>query len=477
MAHVTMLGAQGIITPAVAAKILPTLKGFQDDFYAGKHDYYSSKFRGHDDVHMNNEARLTDAIGPDGGRMHTTRSRNDQVVLDSKLYARNRVLELRQKMIPIVESFLKRSEGNLDKVMVGYTHVQHAQPISVAYWLTHYAAIFLRDLERLKRAYDVTDQNPLGAGALAGTSFPIDRMLTTRLMGFQEVHPHGLDATSSRDFMLEILNACATVQVTLSRLAEELIFWSSYEFSTVTLDDGYAMGSSMMPQKKNPGSLELLRGRSGRIFGLLQAGMVLMKGLPSAYNRDFHEDKEILVEVLDLMNKALPIVPALIESTTLNYDRMHELCYGAFCTATEVANFLVANHNVPFREAHHIVGTLVGDLARAGKNFKDLDTCLDHIINKHKVAADKEKLKNVFDPKAVMMSYNSLGGTGPKAVSQMLKDMTASLEKHKKVLQEDENRLKAALKVTREIAGAAGSIKTVEDLKKLIPRNYQSNNQ
>jgi hypothetical protein len=218
------------------------------------------------------------------------------------------------------------------------------------------------------------------AGALAGTSFPLDRELTTKLLGFQEVHPHGLDATSSRDFMLDILYACSSVQVTMSRLAEELIFWGSHEFRTVTLDDGYAMGSSMMPQKKNPGSLELLRGRSGRIFGLLQAGtslsgfdfllfefnfvffvlfvwvcvlfvfclihfypylhaeslgLVLMKGLPSGYNRDFHEDKEILVEVLDLMHKALPIIPALVESTTLNYERMEELTYGAFCTATE----------------------------------------------------------------------------------------------------------------------------------------------
>ena len=295
-------------------------------------------------------------------------------------------------------------------------------------------------------------------------------------MGFQEVHPHGLDATSSRDFMLDKLYSCASIQVTMSRLAEELIFWSSFEFQSITLDDGYAMGSSMMPQKKNPGSLELLRGRSGRIFGLLQAGMVLMKGLPSGYNRDFHEDKEILVECLDLMNKALPIIPALVESTTLNYARMEELTYGAFCTATEVANYLVAQHNVPFRQAHHIVGSLVGDLSRAGKNFKDLDTCLDHVIITHKIPADREKLKAVFNSKAVMLSYNSLGGTGPKAVQKMMNDFNKELARHNKVIQEDEQRLKDALKVTREIAAAASGIKSAQDLKNLIPQSYRSSN-
>jgi len=370
-----------------------------------------------------------------------------------------------------VEAFLNRAGNHLEDVMVGYTHVQHAQPISVAYWLSHYACIHMRDMERFKRAYDITDQNPLGSGALAGTSFPIDRMLTTKLLGFQEVMPHGLDATSSRDFMLEILSASAILQVTLSRLAEELILWSSYEFQTVTLDDGYAMGSSMMPQKKNPGSLELLRGRTGRISGLLTAGLTLMKGLPSGYNRDFHEDKEILVEVMDLMNKCLPIIPALVESTTLNLERMHDLCYGSYSTATEVANYLVSKHNIPFRQAHHIVGSLVGDLSRAGKNFRDLDYCLDHIIKKHNVPADPEKLKLVFNAKAVMMSYNSLGGTGPKAVAQMLTDLRKNLDKQKAEIKADEDRLKTALATTRAISGAAGNVKSAQDIKDLIIKN------
>jgi argininosuccinate lyase len=326
----------------------------------------------------------------------------------------------------------------------------------------------LRDLERLKRAFDTTDQNPLGSGAIAGTSFPIDRILTTQLLGFQKVHPHGLDATSARDFMLETLSAVATLEVTLSRLAEELILWSSYEFRAITLDDGFAMGSSMMPQKKNPGVLELLRGRAGRLNGLLVAGFTLMKGLPSGYNRDFHEDKEILVESLSLINRAVEVIPALISSTTLNLERMADLAYGNFATATELANYLVLKHNIPFREAHHVVGSLVGDLSRKGENFKNFDACYNHIVNTHKINAPKEDLQRVLDPKSVMLSYNSLGGTGPKAVNEMLKQFRAELENHKKVLNEDNSRVNNALERTRTIASKAGSIQTAEQLKKLF---------
>jgi len=188
------------------------------------------------------------------------------------MYARKELLALREKTLPAIEAFLSRASNHTEDVMVGYTHFQHAQPISVAYWLSHYAAVLLRDMTRLKSAYDVCDENPLGSGALSGTSFPIDRKLTTRLLGFQKVHPHGLDATSARDYMLDALSAAAGVQVILSRLAEELILWSSYEYQTVALSDGFAMGSSMMPQKKNPGTCELLRGRSGRVTGLMTAG-------------------------------------------------------------------------------------------------------------------------------------------------------------------------------------------------------------
>lgn len=467
MSHVTMLGSQGIIPPQAAAAILPALLKFQNEFKEKKWALGNEQ----EDVHMNVEARLIKEVGMDfGGRMHTCRSRNDQVVLDSKLYTRNRLLELRGRVTDAVQVFLEKASEHLETVMVSYTHVQHAQPVSVAYWLSHYAAVLLRDLERLKRAFDVTDQNPLGSGAIAGTSFPIDRHITTKLMGFQKVHPHGMDATSARDFMLEAVSASAILESTLSRLAEEFIFWSSYEFRTLTLDDGFAMGSSMMPQKKNPGALELLRGRAGRINGLMVAAFTLMKGLPSGYNRDFHEDKEILVATMDLINRAIEVVPPLIKSTTINVNRMHELAFQNFANATEVANYLVSKHNVPFREAHHIVGSLVGELYRSNDNFSNFDACYKHIVEKYKINATKEDLALVLDPKPVMMSYNSLGGTGPKAVSQMLKDFTVELDNHKAVLDEDMKRVNGALEMTRGIAARAASIKSAAELKALIPQ-------
>jgi argininosuccinate lyase len=437
---------------------------FQNEFNSGEWKLGNEQ----EDVHMNVEARLIKEVGMDfGGRMHTCRSRNDQVVLDSKLYARRRILELRGRLIKAIDSIFTRAAKHTEDVMVSYTHVQHAQPVSVAFWLSHYGAVMLRDLERLKRAFDVTDQNPLGAGAIAGTSFPIDRELTTKLLGFQKVHPHSLDATSARDFLLETVSAVATLESTLSRLAEELILWSSYEFRAITLDDGFAMGSSMMPQKKNPGVLELLRGRAGRINGLLVAAFTLMKGLPSGYNRDFHEDKEILVESLSIINRAVEVIPALIQSTTINFDRMADLAFENFATATELANYLVLKHNVPFREAHHVVGSLVGELSRAKENFRNFDACYNHIVNVHKIKAPKEDLQRVLDPKSVMMSYNSLGGTGPKAVETMLKQFREELANHQKVLDADNARVSDALEFTRQLAAKASGIKNAEELKKL----------
>lgn len=273
-AHVAMLGHQGIIPPQHAAAIMAHLHKLQDEWSSGKWTWLPDQ----DDVQMTVERKLIDALGMDvGGRMHTCRSRNDQVPLDSKMYTRARLLDVRRKLVACTEAFLDKAKGQEENVMVSYTHVQHAQPVSVAFWLSHYAAQLLRDMDRFKAAYDITDQNVLGAGAIAGTSFPIDRHITTKLLGFQKVHEHALDATSSRDFMMETLNANAILQTHFSRFAEELILWSSWEFRTVTLDDGFAMGSSMMPQKKNPGPLELMRGRAGRMIGYSTAGMTMMK--------------------------------------------------------------------------------------------------------------------------------------------------------------------------------------------------------
>jgi len=427
LAHVTMLAHQQIIPVQDACKILMHLNTMLDEWNAGKWKLSVAQ----EDVHMNVEARLIEGIGQDaGGRMHTCRSRNDQVVLDCKMRTRRGVLELRQCVVGAIEALLARASTPeyLTAVMPSYTHVQHAQPVSVAYWLSHYAAVLLRDLERLERAYNTTDQNPLGAGAIAGTSFPIDRQITTDLLGFQSIHEHCLDATSSRDFMLEVLSSVSILHTTFSRLAEEFILWSSFEFGTLTLDDAFAMGSSMMPQKKNPGCLELLRGRTGRLNGMLVAGFTMMKGLPSGYNRDFHEEKEILFEDLDLAIRAASVVGPLVQSTTINLERMSNLSGANFSTATELANFLVTKHSVPFRTAHHISGSLVGKLSRQGKCFDgNLEICQEHLKANGITTSDEELLK-VLDTKSVMMSYNSLGGTGPKAVGEMLSKMHLQLE-------------------------------------------------
>ncbi len=449
---------------------LSSLNEIRQDYESGKWNLTYEQ----EDVHMNVEATLIKKIGMDlGGRMHTCRSRNDQVPVDSKLYCRKRLIELRDLVIKATEAFLKRAPNFLESVAVGYTHVQHAQPISVAFWLTNYSSALLRDLERLKNAYDRTDSNPLGAGALSGTSFDIDRALTSDLLGFQRIHEHSLDATGNRDFLLETTSAAAILYSTLSRLGEEFVLWSSYEFRTITLDDGFAMGSSMMPNKKNPGALELLRGRSGRVNGLNVAAFDMMKGLPSGYNRDFHEDKEILVALFDLVTRAVEIVPVLIDTTTINTARMAELIGGNFSTATELANYLVARHNVPFRQAHHVVGSLVGELSRAGKNFNNLNECYAH-LKQHGINAPDSEVKAVLDPTQVMKSYNSLGGTGPQAVKAVIDKSNKELERHKRVLADDLTRVANARQATLAIVEKNASFESTEDIRATVKANRPS---
>lgn len=469
MAHNIMLGRQGIVPLEKSKQIVSTLNDIYDNFESGKWDLGYEQ----EDVHMNVEKEVINRIGMDvGGRMHTCRSRNDQVVLDSKLYARKRLLELRGKVIQAIDAILERSQGYTEKEMISYTHFQHAQPVSIAFWLSHYAAILLRDLSRLKHAYDTTDENPLGAGAISGTSFPIDRHLTSNLLGFQAVHLHTMDATSSRDFMWEALTSGAMISNTLSRMAEEFILYSSWEYSALTMDDGFAMGSSMMPQKKNPGALELMRGRCARMTGFATAGFVLTKGLPSAYNRDFHEDKELLIESLSLVNRIVQVVPPLIKSVIINEKRMSELTFKNFGNATELANYLVSKHNVPFRESHHVVGSLVGKLVRSGKDFSAFDVCKQHLVESGISAPDAE-LQAILDPRQVMLSYNSLGGTGNKSVKHMLEVMAEQSNKYKQQLKEDNDRVNNAFKTTKTIASTISGVNSIDDLDKLIKSSKQ----
>jgi len=474
IAHVSMLGHQGIVPAKEAASIVKALAGFQDGYAEGKLDFFDPKFSMHDDVHMNTEARLIDALGMEvGGKMHTTRSRNDQVPVSSKLRTRNLLLDLRAHVIEATQSFMDRAEedGATQAVMPAYTHFQHAQPVSISFWMSHYAAVLERDLQRIKRAYDVTDENPLGGGAISGTSFPTDRSITTDLLGFQSTMTHSLDATGSRDFMLEVLGANATLHSTWSRLAEELIMWSSYEFRTVTIDDGFAMGSSMMPQKKNPGTLELLRGRAGIQYGHMMAGYTMLKGLPSGYNRDFHKEKELLFASMRMANRSAAFVPNVVRTTTFNKTRMKELCDKNFMTATELANYLVAEHDVPFRATHHIVGSLVGKLTASGDNLTNLPAVMAHLAENGVQGAKEADVRRVLDPQSVMMTYDSYGGTSPKAMKVVLAEINEKLNKHRADLATDKARVESGFNACRAIAAEADMVKTLKDLQDLVAKH------
>lgn len=305
--------------------------------------------------------------------------------------------------------------------------------------------------------HEVTNLNPLGAGALAGTGFPIDRHLTTELLGFSAPLENGLDATGSRDYMLDVLSANSTLGLELSRLAEEFILWSSYEFRTLTLDDGFAMGSSMMPQKKNPGPLELLRGRAGRAVGLHVAGMTMLKGLPSGYNRDLHEEKELLWRSFDMAIQSSALVPSLIHSTRINTARMEELAHKNFGSATEIANYLVRIHAVPFRQAHHIVGSFVGEMNRQERNLEGCEPdLLAHLHRNGVPTATHDDCIQMIDPRAIVRSYESFGGTGPKAVAAASERLSHRLNVMKERLAYDQSVTDGAYERCLKIAARAG---------------------
>ena len=387
------------------------------------------------------------------------------------MMCRPRLLSLRTYVCEIVEEFIKRAEVEFEAkhVMASYTHIQHAQPVSVAFWLSQYAAQYLRDATRLKNAYTLTNQNPLGGGAISGTSFPIDRQLTTSLLGFDGLLENTLDATGARDYMLDVLSANAILQTNASRLAEEFILWSSYEFGSVVMSDAHAMGSSMMPQKKNPGTLELMRGRAGRVIGSMIAGFTMLKGLPSGYNRDFHEEKEILFESLTLVNRAMEVLPTIVSDTTFKYDRMKQLSYGNFAAATELAN-LIVRKNIPFREAHHIVGTFVGDCVNKGVTFEgQTQACLEHLQSKG-VEVSLEDVEGALESEKIVASYNSFGGTGPQSVRNCLDNQKADLERLRSELKADEEKQEKAYQACRNISGEAGNVTSLQNLQELVQK-------
>ena len=367
IAHATMLGEQGIIPLEDAEKIVEGLKGILADVRARKITWMVDA----EDIHMNVETILTQRIGEAGKRLHTGRSRNDQVALDVRMYAKLAAGETIAMLEDLLDAILTIAQDNLHTIMPGYTHLQKAQPITLGHHMMAYAQMFLRDRERFRAAYRAADVMPLGSGALAGTTYPLNRERVAELLGFSRISQNSLDGVSDRDFLLDYLSAASICMMHLSRFCEELILWNTNEFRFVEMDDAFATGSSIMPQKKNPDVAELIRGKTGRVYGDLMGLLTVMKGLPLAYNKDMQEDKEAFFDARDTLVKGLTVFTAMLRTVTFRKDNMEKGASGGFTNATDCADYLVKK-GVPFRDAHAVVGRLVAHCLDEGKALLDL---------------------------------------------------------------------------------------------------------
>lgn len=354
IAHVTMLAKQGIITEDEKLQIIDGLNGILSDVEKGTLQI-SSKY---EDIHSFVEANLIDRIGEPGKKLHTGRSRNDQVALDMKLYVREEVIQLNELVKELLETLLTIMDGNTSTYMPGFTHLQKAQPITLAHHMGAYFEMFKRDRGRLQDIFARMNFCPLGSGALAGTTYPLDREYTAQLLEFEGPTYNSMDSVADRDYLIELLSACSTIMMHLSRFSEEIIIWNSNEYQFVEIDDAYSTGSSIMPQKKNPDIAELVRGKTGRVYGALVSILTTMKGIPLAYNKDMQEDKELTFDALDTVKGCLALFTGMLGSMQFRKDRMEASAKNGFTNATDAADYLV-NHGVAFRDAHGIVGRLV----------------------------------------------------------------------------------------------------------------------
>ncbi len=367
IAHATMLGERGIIPTEDARAIIDGLTAIEADIRAGKVEFDVSA----EDIHMNIEKLLHERIGPIAGRLHTARSRNDQVALDVRMYVRAEIKAIDAALRTVQRTLVETAEKHLDDIIPGYTHLQHAQPVPLAHHLLAYVWMFQRDRERFRDCHKRTDVMPLGSGAMAGTSFPLDRHRVAELLGFSGVSENSMDGVSARDFAAEFLSACAITSMHMSRFAEEMIVWNSREFGFVELDDSMATGSSLMPQKKNPDVPELIRAKTGRVYGDLISLLTVLKGLPLTYNKDLQEDKEAVFDAADTVSSCLKMLDLLVGSTTFRTERMKQSLTGDFSNAVDLADYLV-RRGVPFRSAHEIVGRIVAWCIKQGKTFESL---------------------------------------------------------------------------------------------------------
>ena len=367
IAHATMLGEQGIIAKEEADKIVATLKTLLEEIEAGKVEFTKDS----EDIHMNMEVLLTERIGATGKRLHTARSRNDQVAVDFRLYVKEEIPHIITMLVNLEKALVRQAEANLDAIMPGYTHLQRAQPITFAHAMMAYANMFRRDITRLEDCMERMDESPLGSGALATSTHPVDRFRTAELLGFQKPMDNSLDGVSDRDFALEFLSDCSILMMHLSRFSEELILWCSWEFKFIELDDAYATGSSIMPQKKNPDIAELVRGKAGRVFGDLMTLLTVLKGLPLAYNKDMQEDKEAIFDALDTVCMCLTAFIPMVDTMKVLPDNMRRAAAGGFINATDCADYLVGK-GLPFRDAYKATGTLVARCIERGLTLETL---------------------------------------------------------------------------------------------------------
>ena len=410
--HTQMLVKQKIISKKKGSKIINGLKKIRGEIRKNKFNFNNK----YEDIHLNIEKRLFAIIGDDAGYLHIARSRNDQVITDFKLWIKKASKETIKNLNNLIKSFLKKSEGNVQTIMPGFTHLKNAQPISFAHYLLAYVEMFKRDKKRFTSNINYIDECPLGAGALAGTSYKIDRNFTAKKLGFKKPTNNSIDSVSDRDFALDFLSSASICAMHISRFAEEIIIWNSDIFKLIKLDDKMLTGSSIMPQKKNPDPAELIRGRAGRNFGLLQAMLTTMKGLPLSYYKDMQEDKTLVFNSYDTLLESIIITNELIKSLKPNKARMLSLSNEGYTTATDFADYLVQNNNLSFREAYKISAKLVN---YAEKNKKKLNQLNFYEVKKMKDDLDKNVMK-VFNVRNSVNLKTSYGGTATKNIKKMI---------------------------------------------------------
>ncbi len=421
MAHARMLAKQGILTEEELERILEGIQGILADVENGKLEI-SDRY---EDIHSFVEANLIERIGDPGKKLHTGRSRNDQVALDMKLYVREEVQAADALVRELLEVLLRLMEEHTGTVMPGFTHLQKAQPITLAHHLGAYFEMFRRDRERLSDLYDRMNDCPLGAGALAGTTYPLDREYTAELLGFRGPTRNSMDSVSDRDYLIELLSALSTIMMHLSRFSEEIIIWNTNEYQFVEMDDAYSTGSSIMPQKKNPDIAELVRGKTGRVYGALVSLLTTMKGLPLAYNKDMQEDKELTFDAIDTVKGCLALFRGMLDTMKFNGQKMADSARNGFTNATDAADYLV-NHGVPFRDVHGIIGRLVLFCIERGKAIEELS--MEELKGISPVF--EKDLYEAVSLKTCVDKRETLGAPGEKAMEREIALSREWLEAH-----------------------------------------------